>query len=126
MQAGDILIVRDGTYLVGTSCIITSSDTKILYCGGLIKIRTKNREFIDEYLLLGLLNSYIVKRQIRTKQFTRDVIDTLGRRLNEVVIPIPKSEAVREEISNRVKQIVERRITAREEIVLLSEEIIEM
>ena len=92
----------------------------------MIKIRTKNREFIDEYLLLGLLNSYIVKRQIRTKQFTRDVIDTLGRRLNEVVIPIPKSEAVREEISNRVKQIVERRITAREEIVLLSEEIIEM
>ena len=88
----------------------SSSDTKILYCGGLIKIRTKNREFIDEYLLLGLLNSYIVKRQIRTKQFTRDVIDTLGRRLNEVVIPIPKSEAVREEISNRVKQIVERRI----------------
>lgn len=126
VQAGDILIVRDGTYLVGTSCIITSSDTKILYCGGLIKIRTKNREFIDEYLLLGLLNSYIVKRQIRTKQFTRDVIDTLGRRLNEVVMPIPKSEAVREEISNRVKQIVERRITAREEIVLLSEEIIEM
>lgn len=126
VQAGDILIVRDGTYLVGTSCIITSSDTKILYCGGLIKIRTKNRDFIDEYLLLGLLNSYIVKRQIRTKQFTRDVIDTLGRRLNEVVIPIPKSEAVREEISNRVKQIVERRITAREEIVLLSEEIIEM
>ena len=100
VQAGDILIVRDGTYLVGTSCIITSSDTKILYCGGLIKIRTKNREFIDEYLLLGLLNSYIVKRQIRTKQFTRDVIDTLGRRLNEVVIPIPKSEAVREEISH--------------------------
>lgn len=43
-----------------------------------------------------------------------------------MVIPIPKSEAVREEISNRVKQIVERRITAREEIVLLSEEIIEM
>ena len=98
----------------------------MLYCGGLIKIRTKNREFIDEYLLLGLLNSYIVKRQIRTKQFTRDVIDTLGRRLNEVVIPIPKSEAVRKEISNRVKQIVESRITAREEIVLLSEEIIKI
>lgn len=126
VQAGDILIVRDGTYLVGTSCIITSRDTKMLYCGGLIKIRTKNREFIDEYLLLGLLNSYIVKRQIRTKQFTRDVIDTLGRRLNEVVIPIPKSEAVRKEISNRVKQIVESRITAREEIVLLSEEIIKI
>ena len=89
VQAGDILIVRDGTYLVGTSCLITEYDTKMLYCGGLIKIRPLNKELLDEYLLLGLLNSYIVKRQIRTKQFTRDVIDTLGQRLKEVVIPIP-------------------------------------
>ena len=78
MQSGDILLVRDGTYLVGTSCMITDSDTKMLYCGGLIKIRINDKTKIDEFLLLGLLNSYIVKRQIRTKQFTRDVIDTLG------------------------------------------------
>ena len=124
VQAGDILIVRDGTYLVGTSCLITNCDTKMLYCGGLIKIRTKKKAYIDEYLLLGLLNSYIVKRQIRTKQFTRDVIDTLGRRLTEVVIPIPKDVEVRREISNRVKQIVNSRIDAREEMVRLSEEIL--
>jgi hypothetical protein len=124
VQAGDILIVRDGTYLVGTSCLITNCDTKMLYCGGLIKIRTNNKEYIDEYLLLGLLNSYIVKRQIRTKQFTRDVIDTLGRRLTEVIIPIPKDEEVRREISNRVKQIINSRINAREEMVRLSEEIL--
>lgn len=124
VQAGDILIVRDGTYLVGTSCIITSCDTKMLYCGGLIKIRSKNKDFIDEYLLLGLLNSYIVKRQIRTKQFTRDVIDTLGKRLNEVILPIPKDRAIKEEISNRVKEIVESRIKAREEMVFLSEEVL--
>lgn len=124
VRAGDILIVRDGTYLVGTSCIITTCDTKMLYCGGLIKIRTKNKELIDEYLLLGLLNSYIVKRQIRTKQFTRDVIDTLGRRLNEVILPVPKNELIRKEISSRVKEIIESRISAREELVALSEEVI--
>ena len=42
VQSGDILLVRDGTYLVGTSCMITDSDKKMLYCGGLIKIRIKN------------------------------------------------------------------------------------
>lgn len=124
VQEGDILIVRDGTYLVGTSCIITACDTKMLYCGGLIKIRVKNKAYLDEYLLLGLLNSYIVKRQIRTKQFTRDVIDTLGKRINEVIIPIPKDKTIRDEISRRVKEIVDSRVAAREKMVFLSEEVI--
>lgn len=124
VQSGDILIVRDGTYLVGTSCIITEQDTKMLYCGGLIKLRVLNNSLLDEYLLLGLLNSYIVKRQIRTKQFTRDVIDTLGQRLKEVIIPIPNDATIKDAISTRVSSIVHNRITAREEITSLSCEII--
>ncbi len=124
VQAGDILIVRDGTYLVGTSCIVTETDTKMLFCGGLIKIRSKNKPLLDEYLLLGLLNSYIVKRQIRTKQFTRDVIDTLGQRLKEVILPIPNSNELREQISSRIKTIVHNRVDARVTITQLSEQII--
>ena len=124
VQAKDILIVRDGTYLVGSSCIITELDTKMLYCGGLIKIRVKDNGFINAYLLLGLLNSYIVKRQIRTKQFTRDVIDTLGQRFKEVVIPIPKSTIIRKQISERISAIVNSRIEAREIISTLSQVIV--
>ncbi|HRQ72073.1 MAG TPA: N-6 DNA methylase [Phycisphaerales bacterium] len=30
VKAGDIFVVRDGTYLVGTSCILTEKDTRIL------------------------------------------------------------------------------------------------
>ena len=124
VQAKDILLVRDGTYLVGTSCMITELDTKMLYCGGLIKIRVKKENIIDPYLLLGLLNSYIVKRQMRTKQFTRDVIDTLGQRFKEVFIPIPQSKALRKSIAMRVGEIVNNRITARNEMRDLSEKII--
>lgn len=124
VRAGDILIVRDGTYLVGTSCLITEYDTKMLYCGGLIKLRTHNKDLLDEYLLLGLLNSYIVKRQIRTKQFTRDVIDTLGQRLKEVVIPIPDSAELRLAISNEIKRIVHNRIEARDTILSLANELL--
>lgn len=125
VQAGDILIVRDGTYLVGTSCLITEYDTKMLYCGGLIKIRSLNKDLLDEYLLLGLLNSYIVKRQIRTKQFTRDVIDTLGQRLKEVVIPIPNSPELRNAISAEVKKIVNNRIEARDTVLMLANKLID-
>ena len=124
VQEGDILLVRDGTYLVGTSCMITASDTKMLYCGGLIKIRAAKKDIVDEYLLLGLLNSYIVKRQIRTKQFTRDVIDTLGQRLKEVIIPIPNSEELKKAISEKVHAIVNNRIQARDIIQELSDRII--
>ena len=123
VRALDILLVRDGTYLVGSSCIITDADTKMLYCGGLIKIRVCNLDVVDPYCLLGLLNSYIVKRQIRTKQFTRDVIDTLGQRFKEVIIPIPKEVRVKMEISRRVQAIVHNRIVARDTIRKLSKEL---
>lgn len=123
VKALDILLVRDGTYLVGTSCMITEADTKMLYCGGLIKIRVLNPQIVDPYCLLGLLNSYIVKRQIRTKQFTRDVIDTLGQRLKEVIIPIPKDISIKEQVSQRVRAIIHNRIDARDMILKLSQEI---
>lgn len=95
----------------------------MLYCGGLIKIRVCNLDVVDPYCLLGLLNSYIVKRQIRTKQFTRDVIDTLGQRFKEVIIPIPKEVRVKMEISRRVQAIVHNRIDARDTIRKLSKEL---
>ncbi|WP_250501600.1 hypothetical protein [Caballeronia sp. AZ7_KS35] len=115
----DILLVRDGTYLVGSSCMITSEDEKSLFCGGLFKFRIL-KEPLDPFLFLGLLNSYIVKRQIRTKQFTRDVIDTVGNRIEEVVIPIPKSEILRRTISDAVRKAIESRIFARRDISKLS------
>jgi hypothetical protein len=119
----DILLVRDGTYLVGSSCIITEEDTRCLFCGGLLKIRTLKPDRLDPFLLLGLLNSYIVKRQIRTKQFTRDVIDTLGNRLDEVILPIPKSPAVRKAIADAVREVIQTRIDARHTISALATEI---
>lgn len=120
---GDILIVRDGTYLIGTSCLITDDEQDCLYCGGLIKIRTLDTKTLDPYLLIGLLNSFIVKRQIRTKQFTRDVIDTLGKRLEEVVLPIPNEPTLRNNISNRILHVLSARIKARDKIKKLSEKI---
>lgn len=123
LQPLDILLVRDGTYLIGTSCIITENDTKMLYCGGLFKIRSLEFDELNPYLLLGLLNSYIVKRQIRTKQFTRDVIDTIGKRITEVILPIPKDKAVVDRLVQEIKDIINCRISARNAIVSLANEI---
>lgn len=120
VRENDILLVRDGSYLVGNSCLITSDDTKMLFCGGLIKMRSLDKETLSPYLLFGLLNSYIVKRQIRTKQFTRDIIDTLGNRLPEVVLPIPRSKELCKMIESQVKEAISLRTKARNEIKKLS------
>ena len=41
VQAGDILMVKDGSYLIGTCAMITKYDTKMLYQSHLYKIRVK-------------------------------------------------------------------------------------
>ncbi len=122
VRENDIFLVRDGTYLVGTSCIVTNNDEQCLYCGGLFKIRTLRPDEVDPFLLLGLLNSYIVKRQVRTKQFTRDVIDTIGNRIDEIVLPVPKSPRVRGAISDTVRHVIQTRIDARHKISKLAAE----
>ncbi len=99
--------------LVGTTCILTEHDTRILYCGGLYKIRIKKKDQLDPYLFLALLNCPIVKRQMRAKQFTRDVIDTLGKRIFEVILPIPKDRGLRERIARETQETVLARVALR-------------
>lgn len=112
VRPGDIFVVRDGTYLVGTSCIVTEFDRKLLFAGGLYKFRSTDSE-LDPYLLLALFNTPIVRRQMRSKQFTRDIIDTLGRRIFEVYLPIPKDRARRAAIAAATREAVETRAELR-------------
>lgn len=114
VESGDIFVVRDGTYLVGTSCILTEKDTRILYCGGLYKLRVEKPGEMDPYLLLALLNAPIVRRQMRSKQFTRDIIDTLGKRLFEVMLPIPKDGKLRAAIAKETREVIETRARLRD------------
>ena len=123
VQSEDIFVVRDGTYLVGTSCILTEHDTKILYCGGIYKLRVKDKKKLDPYLLLALLNTPIVRRQMRAKQFTRDIIDTLGKRLFEVVLPIPKDARIRKKIADETQRVIEARVRLRNRAKEISYEV---
>ncbi|HZT40654.1 MAG TPA: N-6 DNA methylase [Chthonomonadaceae bacterium] len=114
VQVGDILMVKDGTYLVGTCAIITEHDKEIIYQSHIYKLRVRENDFgLNPYLLLAMLSSSTVQRQIKSKQFTMDIIDSLGERLYELILPIPKSEKVRQKVSDLVKNSVDKRIEAR-------------
>ncbi|WCG82259.1 N-6 DNA methylase [Pectobacterium sp. A5351] len=114
VKEGDILMVRDGTYLIGSCGYISKYDEKIIYQSHLYKIRVKKKEVLSPFLLLALLSCDPVVRQIKAKRFTQDIIDTLGKRVYELQLPIPKSREHRNKIEKMVKKSIEERIEARE------------
>jgi type I restriction enzyme M protein len=114
VRENDILMVRDGTYLVGTCALITRLDTRIVYQSHIYKIRSNDHRKLHPYLLLAILSSPILAEQIYAKRFTQDIIDTLGERLHELVLPIPRDVKRRDAIIAKVREIVEARIHARE------------
>lgn len=113
VKAGDILMVRDGTYLIGTTAIVTESDLPMLFQSHILRIRVLDTRRVSPWLLFACLNAPIVKRQIRAKQFTQDIIDTLGKRFGEIKLPIPKDKGVREGIASEVQQVIESRVHLR-------------
>ena len=116
VRANDILMVRDGTYLVGTCALVSENDTKIVYQSHIYKIRSEDQEKMSPLLLLALLSCPLVKEQIRSKQFTQDIIDTLGARINELILPIPKDPKTKEKIIQNVAKILEKRKQAKLEM----------
>ena len=114
VQEGDIFMVKDGTYLIGTCAFVSKYDEKIIYQSHLYKIRIINKDIISPYLLLAALSSKPVVAQIQAKRFTQDIIDSLGKRINELILPIPKNEIRKTEITDMVKKSINDRIESRE------------
>ena len=113
IKNGDILLVRDGTYLIGTSAIVTEADLPMLFQSHIYRVRVLKPSAISPWLLFACLNTPIVKRQIRSKQFTQDIIDTLGKRFMEILIPVPNDAKVAAEIGRETQEIIESRAKLR-------------
>ena len=116
IREGDILMVKDGSYLIGTCAMITQYDTKIVYQSHLYKIRVsdKNKYNLDKYYLLAVLSSEYLKQQITANTFSQDIINSLGDRLKDLVIPISHDTKKIETIAKMVKKSINESIEARE------------
>lgn len=115
VRPGDILMVKDGTYLIGTCAMVSEYDREIVFQSHLYKIRVvKDDHGLNPFLLLAVLSAPIVQRQIKAKQFTQDIIDSLGERINELLLPLPKSVEKRRDVTEMVKKVIADRIEARE------------
>ena len=114
LREGDLFMVRDGTYLVGTCAYITKYDTRMVFQSHILKIRVTDHSKLSPYLLLAALTSAPVRRQVISKRFTQDIIDSLGNRVAELVLPLPKDPQARTKVAEMVKKSIDERVEARE------------
>jgi type I restriction enzyme M protein len=113
----DLLFVNDGTFLIGRSAMVTKLDKRIIIQSHIRKIRVKENNLLDPYLLFYLLNTYIVKKQVEEKTFVQATISTLGNRLSEIILPIPKNVKEKKQISSEIEEIIEGKMRLREKSI---------
>lgn len=106
IEPEDILIVNDGTYLMGRTAMVTEADKKIVIQSHIRQIKILKKETLSPYLLIALLGLEIVQKQIESKSFRQGTISTLGNRLSEVQIPIPVDNEIKKDIIINVKKTI--------------------
>jgi len=107
VRENDILFVKDGTFLIGRSGIVTKQDEKIIIQSHLFKIRVLPNSGLTPFYFLYLLNKSIVQKQIRKYTFIQGTISTIGDRFYELKLPIDKDTDKIKQISLEVKSIID-------------------
>lgn len=118
----DILLVTDGTFLIGRTALVTPLDRKIVIQSHIRRIRCLKPDMLHPYLLLYLLNTEIVQRQIAERTFVQATISTVGDRLAEIVLPIPTDEEETRAIIARVSEIIDMKVKVRKKMLELLKE----
>ncbi len=110
IKPNDILFVNDGGVAIGRTAMVTELDTKIIIQSHIRKIRVLEPTKLDPYLLFYLLNTKIVRKQIEARVFIQTTIPTLGNRLTEVILPIPKQKDLKEKWALKMKEIIRQKM----------------
>ncbi|MDP2662861.1 MAG: hypothetical protein Q8R28_19265, partial [Dehalococcoidia bacterium] len=84
-------------------------DTRIVIQSHFRVIRVLDQTALDPFFLLYLLKHPAVRLQVESKVFIQSTIATLGARLNEIVLPIPRdASSVRDKVETLRHIITER------------------
>ena len=108
LRPHDILFVKDGGKRIGDCVILLEDDLNCLIQGHFNRIRALDKG-IDPFLLFHLLNTDIVKRQIRQRVFSQTTLSSIGGRIRELALPIPKRQKRRQEVAAEVRKMLQAR-----------------
>jgi type I restriction enzyme M protein len=88
LKVGDLLMVVDGRYRIGTSAMLTENNVKCVVQSHLRVITVKDHDIVTPHELLFALNLPTVKLRLRNLVFVQSTLGTLGRRLLELQVPL--------------------------------------
>lgn len=88
LKPGDVLMVADGRYRIGTTALLTESNHRCVVQSHFRIISITNEAEIDPYELIFALTLPSVKTQLRNLVFIQSTLGTLGNRLLELEIPL--------------------------------------
>ena len=109
LRPHDILFVNDGRYRIGNVCLLTEHDVRIVIQSHFRVIRSLNHDFLDPFLLLYLFRHPVVRIQVEAKTFIQSTIATLGSRIKELILPVPKDiSSLKETLATLRRNITER------------------
>ena len=108
-REGDVIMVRRGSYRIGTVAMASSRDKDVLLTRELLTIRVEdlqNKHGITPFYLLALLSSQFVQAQISGHVFTDTTLPNLADRWRDLVLPVLDDLNVVSQVSDQVEKIV--------------------
>lgn len=92
LRGNDILMVVDGRYRIGKSALLTERNRQSVIQSHLLIISVKRPEVVSPFELLFALNLPSVKRRLRNLAFIQSTLATVGKRINNLEVPILHAE----------------------------------
>lgn len=88
LRAGDIVMVVDGRYRIGTTAMLSADNCRAVVQSHLRIISVRKPEVVSAYALIFALNLPTVKNRLRDLVFVQSTLGTLGARLLELELPV--------------------------------------
>ncbi len=126
LEVNDVVYVRRGSYRIGSVAMVSPFDIKSLLTREILVLRVldeKNEYGLNSYYLLYLLSHFLTQQQSFNKIMIETTLPNIGDRWKELMLPISKDPKVREEISRKIKNVIDDKWSAVERLEKLKDEL---
>ncbi|MBU0959426.1 MAG: restriction endonuclease subunit M, partial [Nanoarchaeota archaeon] len=125
LQEKDVLFVRRGSYRIGSVALISPLDIEVLLTREIhvFRVLKENNQYdIDAYYLLYLFSHELTQKQLYNKVMIDTTLPNIGRRWEELYLPVAQNLKEREKIKRKIKSAFTKKWEAQQEIATLVKE----
>lgn len=120
LKPGDVLMVVDGRYRIGTTALLTAHNYQCVVQSHLRILSVLKPQELDPYELLFALSLPSVRLRIRDLVFVQSTLGTLGKRLFELRLPVLHGDGPWSERVDRFRTALQERARFLSEIKAVS------